>query len=99
MEAYGGLGPLLERYKLPLVSSYSGVNLTDPAQRKPSIERTVATAKLVKKYGGSVIAFRPDAVRPARYDLPPPQAPTVQAHNETPPPYVVLGFTPGLPQP
>ena len=48
MEAHGGIGPLLEKYKLPLISSYGGPNLTDPAQRKPSLERTVATAKLVK---------------------------------------------------
>jgi inosose dehydratase len=69
MEAYGGLGPLLERYQLPLVSSYSGVNLTDAAQRKSSIERTVATAKLVKKYGGSVIVFGPNGVRRDGYDF------------------------------
>src|SRR5687768_16319589 len=63
MEAHGGLGQLLKKHNLALVSSYGGPNLTDPAQRKSSIDRTVATAKLVKKYGGSVIVFGPNGVR------------------------------------
>ena len=29
MEAYGGLGPVLQRHKLALIGSYTGVNLTD----------------------------------------------------------------------
>src|SRR5688572_26065380 len=37
LEAHGGLGPLLDKYKLPLMSSYGGPNLTDPAQRRASI--------------------------------------------------------------
>ena len=34
MEAHGGVGALLEKYKLPLISAYCGANLSDPAQRK-----------------------------------------------------------------
>ena len=62
MEAHGGIGRLLEKYNLPLISSYGGPNLTDPAQRKPSLDRTVAIARLVKKYGGKVIVFGPNGV-------------------------------------
>jgi inosose dehydratase len=98
MEAYGGLGPLLERYKLPLVSSYSGVNLTDPAQRKSSIERTVATAKLVKKYGGSVIVFGPNGVRRDGYDFAAHRTTIVEALNEGARAVVDLGLTPVLHQ-
>jgi inosose dehydratase len=98
MEAYGGLGPLLERYKLPLVSSYSGVNLTDPAQRKLSIERTVATAKLVKKYGGSVIVFGPNGVRRDGYDFAAHKATIVEALNEGARAVMDLGLTPVLHQ-
>ena len=36
MEAKGGVGGLLEKYKLALISAYCGANLSDPAQRKTS---------------------------------------------------------------
>jgi inosose dehydratase len=98
MEAHGGLGPLLERYKLPLISSYSGVNLTDPAQRKPSVERTLATAKLVKKYGGSVIVFGPNGVRRDGYDFASHKTSIVEALNEAARAVVDLGLTPVLHQ-
>ena len=98
MEAHGGLGRLLERYKLPLVSSYSGVNLTDPAERKPSIERTVATARLVKKHGGSVIVFGPNGVRRDGYDFAAHKATIVEALNECARAVVDLGLTPVLHQ-
>src|SRR5579862_8876976 len=48
MEAQGGIGPLLEKHKLPLISAYCGTNLSDPAARKESIDKTLAWAKLVK---------------------------------------------------
>jgi inosose dehydratase len=98
MEAYGGLGPLLERYKLPLVSSYSGLNLTDAAQRRSAIERTVATAKLVKKYGGTVIVFGPNGVRREAYDFAANKTAIVEALNEAARAVADLGLTPVLHQ-
>ena len=98
MEAHGGLGPLLERYKLPLVSSYSGLNLTDPSQRQPAIGRTVATAKLVKKYGGTVIVFGPNGVRREAYDFAANKTSIVDALNEAARAIVDLGLTPVLHQ-
>jgi inosose dehydratase len=98
MEAYGGLGPLLERYKLPLVSSYSGLNLTDAAQRQSAIERTVATARLVKKYGGTVIVFGPNSVRREAYDFAANKAAIVVALNEAARAIADLGLTPVLHQ-
>src|SRR2546429_3169711 len=55
MEAHDGLGALLEKYNLPLISAYCGTNLSDPAQRKDSIAKTLEWAKLVKKYNGRVV--------------------------------------------
>jgi len=98
MEAHGGLGPLLERYKLPLVSSYSGLNLTDPSQRQSAIGRTVATAKLVKKYGGTVIVFGPNGVRREAYDFAANKTSIVDALNEAARAIVDLGLTPVLHQ-
>jgi inosose dehydratase len=98
MEAHGGLGPLLQRYKLPLVSSYGGPNLTDPAQRKPSIERIVTTAKLVKKYGGSVIVFGPNGVRRDTFDFNEHKTNIIEALNEGAKAVADLGLTPVLHQ-
>ena len=98
MEAHGGLGPLLERYKLPLVSSYSGLNLTDAAQRQSAIERTVATATLVKKYGGTVIVFGPNGIRRQAYDFAANKTNIVETLNEAARAIVDLGLTPVLHQ-
>jgi len=98
MEAHGGLGPLLEKYKLPLISSYGGPNLTDPAQRKASIDRTVATAKLVKKYGGKVIVFGPNGVPRDKFNFAEAKAGIVDVLNEGAKAVVDLGLTPVLHQ-
>lgn len=98
MEAHGGLGRLLETHKLPLMSSYGGPNLTDPAQRKASIDRTVATAKLVKKYGGKVIVFGPNGVPRDSYNFAEHKAGIVEVLNEGAKAVADLGLTPVLHQ-
>jgi inosose dehydratase len=98
MEANGGLGPLLEKYKLPLIASYGGPNLTDPAQRKASIDRTVATARLVKKYGGKVIVFGPNGVPRDKFNFAEAKAGIVDVLNEGAKAVVDLGLTPVLHQ-
>jgi len=98
MEAHGGMGPLLEKHKLALISSYGGPNLTDPAQRKASIDRTVATAKLVKKYGGKVIVFGPNGVRRDGFNFAEHKAGIVDVLNEGAKAVVDLGLTPVLHQ-
>lgn len=69
MEAHGGVGTLLEKYKLPLISAYCGTNLSDPAERKNSIAKTLEWANLVKKYKGKVIVVGPNGVRRDTYDF------------------------------
>lgn len=98
MEGHGGLGPLLEKYKLPLIASYGGPNLTDPAQRKPSIDRTIATAKLVKKYGGKVIVFGPNGVPRSTFNFAEHKAGIVDVLNEAAKAVVDIGLTPVLHQ-
>ena len=53
-------GDCIEKYTLPLVSSYTGINLTDPAQRQASIASAVATARTLKKHGGKIIVVGPN---------------------------------------
>src|SRR5690349_8259585 len=69
MEAHGGVGPLLEKHKLSLISAYCGTNLSDPAQRKTSIAKTLDWAALVKKYKGRVIVVGPNGVQRNAYDF------------------------------
>ena len=45
--------------RLPLVSSYTSINLTDPAQRAGTIAAAVAVGKIMKKYGGKTIVIGP----------------------------------------
>jgi inosose dehydratase len=98
MEAHGGLGPLLEKHKLPLISSYSGINLTDPAQRKESLDRTVATARLVKKYGGRVIVFGPNGVNRESFKFDEHRSHIISALNDAAKAVVDVGLTPVLHQ-
>jgi inosose dehydratase len=98
MEAHGGLGRLLERYNLPLVASYGGPNLTDPAQRKPSLDRTVAIATLVKKYGGKIMVFGPNGVRRDTFNFAEHKAGIIAALNEGAKAVVDIGLTPVLHQ-
>ncbi len=69
MEAQGGVGELLEKHNLPLISAYCNTNLSDPAARKDSIAKTLGWAKLVKKYNGRIVVVGPNGVRRDSYDF------------------------------
>ena len=59
LESQGLLAGFVEKYKLPLISSYTSINLTDPAQRADTIAAAVAVGKILKKYGGRTIVIGP----------------------------------------
>lgn len=69
MEARGGVGALLQKHRLPLISAYCSTNLSDPAARQDSIAKTLAWAKLVKKYNGKVVVVGPNGVKRSTYDF------------------------------
>ena len=69
MEAQGGVGVLLEKHNLPLISAYCGTNLSDAAQRKDAIAKTLEWAKLIKKFNGRVVVVGPNGVRRSAYDF------------------------------
>ena len=60
LESQGVLAGLVEKYKLPLISSYTSINLTDPAQRGDTIAAAVSVGKILKKYGGRTIVIGPN---------------------------------------
>ena len=69
LESEGGIGPLIEKYQLPLISAYGGPNLLDAAQRADSIAQSIEWAKLLKKYGGKVVVIGPNGVRRDSYNF------------------------------
>ena len=98
MEAQGGVGALLEQYKLPLISAYCGTNLSDPAARKDSIAKTLSWAKLVKKYKGKVIVVGPNGVKRESYDFKAHKDDIVTTLNELGKAVTDMGLTPALHQ-
>jgi inosose dehydratase len=69
METRGGVGALLEKHNLPLISAYCSTNLSDSAARKDAIAKTLDWARLVKKYNGKVIVVGPNGVRRDSFDF------------------------------
>lgn len=59
LESQGVLGGFVDKYKLPLISSYTSVNLTDPAMRAQTIAAAVSVGNILKKYGGKTIVVGP----------------------------------------
>jgi len=98
MEAKGGLGVLLERYNLPLISAYCGTNLSVPEGRKESIDKTLQWAKLVKKYNGKVIVVGPNGVKRSTYDFKAHKDDIVTTLNELGKAVMDMGLTPVLHQ-
>jgi len=98
MEEHGGLGALLEKHKLPLISAYCGANLSVPSQRKDSIAKTLKWAKLVKKYNGKVIVVGPNGVRRNNYDFKAAKDDIVTTLNELGKAVTDMGLTPVLHQ-
>jgi len=98
MESHGGLGAVLEKYNLPLISAYCGANLSDPAQRKDSIAKTLSWAKLVKQYNGKVIVVGPNGVRRNTYDFKAHKDDIVATLNELGKAVTDMGLTPVLHQ-
>jgi len=98
MEAHGGVGAALEKQGLPLISAYCGTNLSDPAQRKDSIAKTLGWAKLVKEYNGKVIVVGPNGVRRSTYDFAAHKDDIVTTLNELGKAVTDMGLTPVLHQ-
>jgi inosose dehydratase len=78
----GGLRELLDANKLPLISAYCGVNLTDPAKRKDEVDKIVRWAKILKSYGGVTAVVGPNGVKRSSYDFNASKADIVASLNE-----------------
>lgn len=65
----GGIGPVLEKHGLPLISAYCGIDLVDPAKTDAGIENMVKWTKILKKYGGKAVVIGPGGVKRNSYNF------------------------------
>ena len=98
METHGGVGALLEKYNIPLISAYCGANLSDPTQRKDSIAKVLGWTELVKNHKGKVIVVGPNGVKRSDYIFKDHKDDIVTTLNELGKAVVDMGLTPVLHQ-
>jgi len=94
----GGLKAVLDENRLPLISAYCNVNLTDPAKRNDEIARAVLWAKLIKQSGGVTAVIGPNGVKRASYDFNASKNDIISALNEICKAVDGVGITPALHQ-
>jgi inosose dehydratase len=97
-EDQGGIGPLLQKHNLPLISGYCSINLTDPAQRAGELAKADKYCDLIKKYGGRIYVVGPNAVKRDTYDFAASKANIVTTLNELAKRVEGHGLTPVLHQ-
>lgn len=97
-ETQGGIGQLLEKSGIPLISGYCTVNLVDPARRSDELEKAVRRAGLIRRYGGRIMVVGPNQVKRASYSFPEHKADIVSMLNETAKAVSGAGVTPVLHQ-
>jgi inosose dehydratase len=78
----GELKGLIEKNRVPLISAYIRVNLTDPAAHKDNLAEITKQAKLVKKYGGRFGVLGPNGVKRDSFDFKANRASIVSALND-----------------
>ncbi len=62
------LGPLLQKYQIPLISSFNSGHVLDPAKKQQSMDNLIRWSKLVKGLGGKIIVYCADGGRKKGYD-------------------------------
>jgi inosose dehydratase len=97
-EAKGGLGPLLEQNKLPLISAYCSFNMVDPAKRKDELEKMTRWGQLLKKYNAKVCVMGPNSVDRDKFVFSEHKSNIVTSLNETSKALTDMGLTPVLHQ-
>jgi inosose dehydratase len=68
-DAKGTLAPLLAEHRIPLVSGYSTVQLTDTSPRKENLAQLIQWGKAVKKNGGRFMVLAPNGVKRDGYNF------------------------------
>lgn len=97
-DSRGELQPLMDKYNIPLLSTYTMVDVLNPANRKAEIERLKQQIQVVKKYKGSYLVLQVNHIDPATYDFQQHRADIISGLNEYAAVIVDLGLQCGLHQ-
>lgn len=65
----GALGPMIEKYGIPLRSAFMGVNVHDPSKLKDSVDQVVRWGKVLKKHGGSFAVVNAGGVKRGEFNF------------------------------
>ena len=94
----GGLESVLKQSRIPLISGYCTLNLTDPEKRQDQMTKAVAWAKLIKRYKGRVFVLGPNQVKRSSYDYSAHKTNIISTLNEVSKAISDQGVTPVLHQ-
>ncbi|MBS1801513.1 MAG: TIM barrel protein [Acidobacteria bacterium] len=81
-QSKGGLEAVLEKNRLPLISGYCTMNLTEPSRKADEIARAKNWCKLIKQCNGRIFVVGPNPVDRKTYDFPANRTTIVSALNE-----------------
>ncbi len=81
-DAKGTLAPLIQEYRIPLISAYAAVQLTDGSKRKENLAQLIQWGKVVKNHGGRFMVIAPNGVTRREYTFAEHKANIVAALNE-----------------
>ncbi len=98
LDAKGTLGPLLGDYRIPLVSGYATVQLTDTSARREHLAQLIQWGKTLKKHGGRFMVLAPNGVTRNKYTFADHKADIIAALNEYAKAMNDLGLGAGLHQ-
>ena len=94
----GTMAPLIEQYRIPLISGYSTVQLTDTSTRKEDLGQLIQWGKAVRKNGGRFMVLAPNSVKRADYKFADHKSTIVAGLNEYAKAMNDLGLGAGLHQ-
>ena len=81
-DSKGTLAPLLAEHRIPLISGYSTVQLTDASTRKENLAQLVQWGKAIRKHGGRFMVLAPNSVKRDGYAFAAHRAAIVSGLNE-----------------
>ena len=94
----GSLAPVLETNKIPLISAYCTVNLTDATKRSEEMEKAKKWCGLIKACNGKIFVLGPNGVKRDSYDFAANKSNIVATLNEVAKLVEQEGLTPVLHQ-
>lgn len=97
-EDTGGIGQVLSKNNLPLISGYCTVNLTEPSVRDAEMAKADKWCGLIKKYNGRIFVVGPNSVKRDSYDFAAHKANIIETLNELAKRVEGQGLTPVLHQ-